>query len=138
VLQAYAFLIVCAAFRVDVPWRGWLSALRAVLLAGFMLGVVGLLRSVHIRQLENFAGTMNFVIFPMFFRVLGALPLWKVQESGGRSGASGWRSSATTRSVGWWAGRRAQPRPPGDAGFAGRGVKDWTASPDGWRRWPGR
>lgn len=28
-------------------------------------------------------------------RVLGALPLWKVQESSGRSGASGWRSSAT-------------------------------------------
>ena len=30
-----------------------------------MLGALGLLLSVHIKQLENFAGTMNFVIFPM-------------------------------------------------------------------------
>ena len=82
VLQAYAFLLVCAAFQVDLPWRGWLSALPAVLLAGFMLGAVGLLLSVHIRQLENFAGTMNFVIFPMFFVSSALYPLWKVQESG--------------------------------------------------------
>ena len=27
VLQAYAFLLVCAAFQVDLPWRGWLTAL---------------------------------------------------------------------------------------------------------------
>ena len=32
-----------------------------------MLGALGLLISVYIKQLENFAGTMNFVIFPMFF-----------------------------------------------------------------------
>jgi ABC-2 type transport system permease protein len=82
VLQAYAFLLVCAAFRVDVPWSGWLSALPAILLAAFMLGAVGLLLSVHIRQLENFAGTMNFVIFPMFFVSSALYPLWKVQESG--------------------------------------------------------
>jgi ABC-2 type transport system permease protein len=81
-LQAYAFLLVCAAFQVDLPWRGWLSALPAVLLAGFMLGAVGLLLSVHIKQLENFAGTMNFVIFPMFFVSSALYPLWKVQESG--------------------------------------------------------
>jgi ABC-2 type transport system permease protein len=81
-LQAYAFLLVCVAFQVELPWRGWLSALPAVLLAGFMLGAVGLLLSVHIRQLENFAGTMNFVIFPMFFVSSALYPLWKVQESG--------------------------------------------------------
>jgi hypothetical protein len=65
VLQAYAFVLVCAAFQVDLPWRGWLTVLPAVLLAGVMLGAVGFLLSVHIRQLENFAGTMNFVIFPV-------------------------------------------------------------------------
>jgi ABC-2 type transport system permease protein len=47
-----------------------------------MLGAVGLLLSVYIRQLENFAGTMNFVIFPMFFISSALYPLWKVQESG--------------------------------------------------------
>jgi ABC-2 type transport system permease protein len=39
-----------------------------------MLGSLGLLLSSLIKQLENFAGVMNFVIFPMFFAVLGALP----------------------------------------------------------------
>jgi ABC-2 type transport system permease protein len=82
VLQAYAFLVVCAVFRVDVPWSGWLYALPALLAAGMMLGAVGLLLSVYIRQLENFAGTMNFVIFPMFFVSSALYPLWKVQESG--------------------------------------------------------
>jgi ABC-2 type transport system permease protein len=35
-----------------------------------------------VRQLENFAGTMNFVIFPMFFLSTALYPLWKLQESG--------------------------------------------------------
>ena len=82
VLQAYAFLVVCAIFRVDIPWSGWLYALPALLAAGIMLGAVGLLLSVYIRQLENFAGTMNFVIFPMFFISSALYPLWKVEESG--------------------------------------------------------
>ena len=49
-----------------------------------MLGALGLLLSVHIRQLENFAGTMNFVIFPMFFLSTALYPLWKLRESGAR------------------------------------------------------
>ena len=47
-----------------------------------MLGALGLLLSVHIKQLENFAGTMNFVIFPMYFMSTALYPLWKLQESG--------------------------------------------------------
>ncbi len=82
VLQAYAFLTLCAVFQVDLPWSGWLTVLPALVLAGMMLGAVGLLLSVHIRQLENFAGTMNFVIFPMFFVSSALYPLWKVRESG--------------------------------------------------------
>jgi ABC-2 type transport system permease protein len=45
-----------------------------------MLGALGLLLSSLIRQLENFAGVMNFVIFPMFFASSALYPLWKVQE----------------------------------------------------------
>jgi len=37
---------------------------------------------VHIKQMENFAGTMNFVIFPMFFISPALYPLWKLRESG--------------------------------------------------------
>jgi hypothetical protein len=43
---------------------------------------LGLVLSVYVRQLENFAGTMNFVIFPMFFLSTALYPLWKLQESG--------------------------------------------------------
>lgn len=82
VLQAYAFLGIAALFGVDIPWSGWLYALPALVLGGMMLGALGLLLSVHIKQLENFAGTMNFVIFPMFFISPALYPLWKLRESG--------------------------------------------------------
>lgn len=81
-LQAYAFLLLCLAFQIDLPLMGWLYALPAMLLSGMMLGALGLLLSVSIRQLENFAGTMNFVIFPVFFISTALYPLWKLQESG--------------------------------------------------------
>jgi ABC-2 type transport system permease protein len=51
-------------------------------LAALMLGALGLVLSVYVKQLENFAGTMNFVIFPMFFLSTALYPLWKLQESG--------------------------------------------------------
>lgn len=82
VLQAYAFLAIAAVFGVDVPWSGWLYAAPVLVLAGMMLGSLGLVLSVHVRQLENFAGTMNFVIFPMFFISPALYPLWKLEESG--------------------------------------------------------
>ena len=46
-----------------------------------MLGALGMLLSSGIRQLENFAGVMNFVIFPMFFASSALYPLWLVQQS---------------------------------------------------------
>ena len=48
---------------------------------GFMLGALGMLISLLIKQLENFAGIMNFVIFPMFFASSALYPLWRVKES---------------------------------------------------------
>lgn len=82
VLQAYVFLGVAVLFGVDVPLAGWALVLPALIAAGLLLGSLGLLLSVNIRQLENFAGTMNFVIFPMFFISPALYPLWKVRESG--------------------------------------------------------
>jgi len=81
-LQAYAFVAVCLLFRIDLPLWGLLYALPALVLSGLMLGALGLLLSVYIQQLENFAGTMNFVIFPMFFISSALYPLWKLEESG--------------------------------------------------------
>lgn len=81
VVQAYAFLLVAYLVGVRIPWMGWLYMLPAMFAGGFLLGSIGLLLSVYIRQLENFAGTMNFVIFPMFFLSSALYPLWKMAEA---------------------------------------------------------
>ena len=46
-----------------------------------MLGAIGLFLSSLVRQLENFASVMNFVIFPMFFASSALYPLWRIRES---------------------------------------------------------
>lgn len=81
VAQVYAFLLVAWLLGVSFPPLSWLTVMPAVFLSGLMLGSLGLLLSVYIRQLENFAGTMNFVIFPMFFISSALYPLWRLQES---------------------------------------------------------
>ncbi|EPX78449.1 ABC transporter permease [Salipiger mucosus] len=81
ILQVYAFLAIAAAFGIDMAPGGYLAALPALLLAGLMLGALGLALSSFIKQLENFAGVMNFVIFPMFFLSSALYPLWKMAES---------------------------------------------------------
>ena len=60
---------------------GYITVLPALALSGMMLGALGMLLSSVIRQLENFAGVMNFVIFPMFFASSALYPLWLVQQS---------------------------------------------------------
>lgn len=81
VLQAYVFLGIAYAYGIEAPPLGYLAVLPALLLAGLMLGALGLLLSSFVKQLENFAGVMNFVIFPMFFLSTALYPLWKIQES---------------------------------------------------------
>lgn len=81
VLQAYVFLAIAWFYDVQAYPAGYLTVLPALLLSGLMLGALGLLLSSFIRQLENFAGVMNFVIFPMFFLSTALYPLWKIEES---------------------------------------------------------
>lgn len=81
VLQVYAFLGIAWAWGVRPPALGLLTVLPALVLSGLMLGAFGLLVSSAIRQLENFAGVMNFVIFPMFFASSALYPLWRLAES---------------------------------------------------------
>jgi ABC-2 type transport system permease protein len=81
VVQCYVFLAIAYFWEVEPPPIGYLTVLPALLLAGFMLGSLGLLMSSLIKQLENFAGVMNFVIFPMFFASSALYPLWRVRES---------------------------------------------------------
>ena len=81
IAQVYVFLVIARFWGVKPPWTGYLLGLPAVSLAGLMLGALGLFLSSMIKQLENFAGVMNFVIFPMYFASSALYPLWRIQES---------------------------------------------------------
>ena len=80
-LQVYAFLAVAYFWEIEPPLYGYLTVLPALILSGLMLGSLALFMSSVIKQLENFAGVMNFVIFPMFFASSALYPLWRVRES---------------------------------------------------------
>lgn len=81
IIQAYVFLAIAWFWEVRPPLVGYVTVLPALILSGLMLGALGLLISSTIRQLENFAGVMNFVIFPMFFASTALYPLWRMAES---------------------------------------------------------
>ncbi|WP_166141147.1 ABC transporter permease [Methylosinus sp. RM1] len=82
ILQVYAYLVIAYFWEIEPPTPfGYLTVLPALMLAGLMFGALGMLLSSAIKQLENFAGVMNFVIFPMFFASSALYPLWRVQES---------------------------------------------------------
>ena len=81
VVQVYVFFIIASFWEIDIPKLGFLMALPAFIISGMMLGSIGLLISSQIKQLENFASVMNFVIFPMFFASSALYPLWKMREA---------------------------------------------------------
>ena len=78
----YVFLLgVAPLFGVRAPALGYLAVLPALVLSGLMLGALGLLVSALVRQLENFAGVMNFLIFPAFFASSALYPLWRLEDA---------------------------------------------------------
>ncbi|MER8578854.1 ABC transporter permease [Mesorhizobium sp. M1423] len=78
----YLFLLIARYWDVRPPMLGYLTVLPALILSGLMLGAFGLLVSSVSTQMENFAGVMNFVIFPMFFASTALYPLWRLAEAG--------------------------------------------------------
>ncbi len=82
VLQALVFLGVVRLCGVDIPNMAFLTVIPALVIGGFALASLGLLLSVYVKRLENYAGAMNFVIFPSFFFSTALYPLWKIAESG--------------------------------------------------------
>jgi ABC-2 type transport system permease protein len=81
ILQVYVYLAIAWAWDVRPPLIGYVAILPALVLCGLLFGAIGLLLSSLVRQLENFAGVMNFVIFPMYFASSALYPLWRVRES---------------------------------------------------------
>jgi ABC-2 type transport system permease protein len=78
--QVYTFLAIAWFWEIEPPLIGYVAVLPALVLTGLMLGALGMLMSSVSKQLENFAGAMNFVIFPMFFASSALYPLWRVKE----------------------------------------------------------
>lgn len=81
ILQIAVFLAIAWGYGITMAPLGYLAVLPVLVLTGLMLGALGLFISSTIRQLENFAGVMNFVIFPMFFLSTALYPLWKMAEA---------------------------------------------------------
>ena len=81
VVQVYVFFVIAwvSTASSSIP-SAYVAALPALILSGLMLGSLGLLVSSQIKQLENFASVMNFIIFPMFFASSALYPLWKMEE----------------------------------------------------------
>jgi ABC-2 type transport system permease protein len=82
VVQALVFLAIARLAGVDLPDLAFLTVIPALVIGGFTLAALGLLLSVYVKRLENYAGAMNFVIFPSFFFSTALYPLWKIAESG--------------------------------------------------------
>ncbi len=81
IAQVYVFLAIAWFWAITPPLGGYVAVLPALVLSGLMLGSLGLLLSSVIRQLENFAGIMNFVIFPMFFMSSALYPLSRMADA---------------------------------------------------------
>ena len=80
-VQVYLFFCFTLLVDVQLPLLGYLYALPIIALLSIFLGALGLLLANSIKQLENFAGVMNFIIFPMFFLSSALYPLWKMREA---------------------------------------------------------
>ena len=80
-LQAITFLLVAKAYGIDISYTGMLLTIPIIMISSIILDAFALFISSVIKQLENFATVMNFVIFPMFFLSSALYPLWKIKDS---------------------------------------------------------
>ena len=80
-LQAIAFLIFVVLYGVDISYGAIVLTIPIIMVSSIILNAFALFISSVIKQLENFATVMNFVIFPMFFLSSALYPLWKIKDS---------------------------------------------------------
>ncbi len=81
IIETGVLIAVAYYWQLLPPSMNYFAVFPALILAGLMLGSLSLFLSSVIKQLENFAGVMNFVIFPMFFASSALYPLWRIRES---------------------------------------------------------
>ena len=80
-LQAITFLIIAKLYGVEISYVAIIITIPIIIVSSIILNAFALFISSVIKQLENFATVMNFVIFPMFFLSSALYPLWKIKDS---------------------------------------------------------
>jgi ABC-2 type transport system permease protein len=85
-LEAYLFIAAAwllgfVVVGIDVPWAGWAAAIPFVFLAGLMLAAVGLALAVFVRALNNRAGTILFLVIPVFVLSSALYPVWRFRDN---------------------------------------------------------
>jgi len=80
-IQALVFLIIAYFYGIELSLLGYILVIPVILFTSIILNAFALFISSVIKQLENFASVMNFVIFPMFFLSSALYPLWKIKDS---------------------------------------------------------
>ena len=80
-IQAIVFLIIVYFYGIDIPLLGYFAVLPVIFVCSLIINAFAIFISSIIKQLENFASVMNFVIFPMFFLSSALYPLWKIKEN---------------------------------------------------------
>ena len=80
-IQAVTFLLIAKVYGIDISYLAILAIIPVVIISSIALNAFALFISSVIKQLENFATVMNFVIFPMFFLSSALYPLWKIKDS---------------------------------------------------------
>jgi len=80
-IQSITFLIIAYFYGIEMSIQGYILVIPVVLFSSLILNAMALFLSSVIKQLENFATVMNFVIFPMFFLSSALYPLWKIKDS---------------------------------------------------------
>lgn len=67
-----AIVLAVAPLLIEVTPRRWLAALAALAAVSAMSATLGLLVAARLRSVENFAGVINVILFPLLF-LSGAL-----------------------------------------------------------------
>lgn len=80
-LQALTFLFIAKWYGVELSVLDIFLTVPIIIISSIILNAFALFISSVIKQLENFATVMNFVIFPMFFLSSALYPLWKIKDS---------------------------------------------------------
>lgn len=80
-IQAITFLLIAKVYGVEISYLAILVTIPIIIISSIILNAFALFISSVIKQLENFATVMNFVIFPMFFLSSALYPLWKIKDS---------------------------------------------------------